>query len=602
MPFITGTTDADNLAGSTTDDQVFGFDGNDLLAGGSGADFLHGGNGSDVLVGGAGGDALFGGAGADMFVYLTASDSSQTSGIDTLIDFETGIDRIDLRALSVTGASILQRQGGGSYLFVTTSAGQTLTLNSNQTLFAGDLLLTQAVGVHVGGTSASETLSGTVNADILYGQFGNDTLIGGAGDDILNGGLGADTLIGGAGADTFLYLGNADSNAADGFDNVADFQTGIDRIDLRNIALNQLNIVRQADGSAIVFVFVVSNQSGLVLLSGNTVNPADFLLPFDPPSGIIDAGSSAGETFVGSARTDSINGLGGNDVIFGNDGNDRLYGGNGDDVIYGGRGNDFMDGSDGNNFMPGSGARDIYAWNEYEGPARSSDGIALISGGSNRVRFDMTDIVNFTLTQGPGGTTVDVIGQGGTTLYLNLSAFVQGRDLLFFNAPTYITLVDNTSQGGVNAHTMAGSILDELIIGGANADTLTGGGGRDIFRYLQASDATPVLPDTIRDFVSGDDLLDLRALGPNIVVNLAFSGGTGFVFVDVDANGTNDMLIHLTGVSALTPNDFLFTGRFGSQPASALPEPEAAPLFDDNYSPEISLWTPLPHDGWYLTA
>ena len=112
MGFFTGTSGPDTLTGRPNeDDQVYGFDGDDTLSGDSGADFLHGGNGADFLSGGAGGDALFGGAGADAFVYLTASDSSQTSGIDTLIDFETGIDRIDLRALSVTGASILQRQG-----------------------------------------------------------------------------------------------------------------------------------------------------------------------------------------------------------------------------------------------------------------------------------------------------------------------------------------------------------------------------------------------------------------------------------------------------------------------------------------------------------
>lgn len=590
MGFFTGTSGPDTLTGRPNeDDQVYGFDGDDTLSGDSGADFLHGGNGADILTGGAGGDALFGGAGADAFVYLTAADSSQTSGIDTLIDFEAGIDRIDLRALSVTAASILQRQGGGSYLFVTTAAGQTLTLNSNQTLSAGDLLMTQAVGVHVGGTSASETLNGTVNADILYGQGGADTLIGGAGDDILNGGAGGDTLIGGAGLDTFLYLGNADANAADGYDNIADFQTGTDRIDLRNIALNQLNIVRQADGSAIVFVFVVSNQSGLVLLSGNTVNPADFLLPFDPPSGVIDAGSSTGETFIGSARVDNIYGLGGNDVIFGNDDNDRLSGGIGDDVIYGGRGNDNMNGNEG---------RDVFAYREYEGPTRAFETIIDFRSEDDMVRFEMLDIVSISLTSSTFSATIDVIGQGGTTLYLELTAGVNGRHLEFLRPPPFIYL-----NGSNTPNTLIGGAFDEIITGGGGFDNLTGGAGRDTFRYIAATDSQGAFADFITDFTSGQDLLDFRSLGSNIVVNFVQSGGATHVFIDVDANGTNDMQIRLTGVTALTPNDFLFTGRFGSQPAAAPIEPEAAPIFDDTGMPDAAVpWLHPTHGDWMLVA
>ncbi|WGM46020.1 Mannuronan C5-epimerase AlgE5 [Brevundimonas sp. NIBR10] len=588
MGFFTGTSGSDTLTGRPNeDDQVYGFDGDDTLSGDSGADFLHGGNGADVLTGGAGGDALFGGTGADAFVYLNASDSSQASGIDTLIDFETGIDRIDLRALSVTAASILQRQGGGSYLFVTTSTGQTLTLNSNQTLFAGDLLMIQAVGVHVGGTSASETLNGTINADILYGQGGSDTLLGGAGDDILNGGAGGDTLIGGAGFDSFLYLADTDSNAATGYDNIADFQTGADRLDLRNIALTGLNIVRQTDGSAIVFVN--TNAGGLVLLSGSTINTADLLLPFDPVNGIVDAGSSAGETFVGAGIRDIVYGLGGNDVIFGNDGNDILFGGDGDDVMYGGRGNDRMD---------GSGGRDVFAWREYEGLTRSSDSIALFTGADDRVRFEMLDIVSISLNRSPFGTEIDVIGLGGTTLYLVLTTVVNGQDLEFLRAPLFINLT-----GSVGNDTLIGGAFNEIITGGGNFDNLTGGGGRDTFRYNSATDSQGAFADFITDFTSGQDLLDLRPLGSNIVVNFVQSGNTMHVFVDVDANGTNDMQIRLTGVTALTPNDFLFTGRFGSQPAAAPIEPESAPMFEDAGVPDaVAPWLHPTHGDWMLVA
>jgi Ca2+-binding RTX toxin-like protein len=65
--------------GNASDNAIFG---------GTGADKLSGEAGNDTLVGGAGNDALTGGAGADVFVLST--------GLDTISDFVTGTDRIQL--------------------------------------------------------------------------------------------------------------------------------------------------------------------------------------------------------------------------------------------------------------------------------------------------------------------------------------------------------------------------------------------------------------------------------------------------------------------------------------------------------------------------
>ena len=69
---------------------------NDTLIGGAGADTLIGNGGDDVLSGGNGSDTLTGGAGADRFVFNVAPNAS--SNKDTLVDFQSGIDLIQLSA------------------------------------------------------------------------------------------------------------------------------------------------------------------------------------------------------------------------------------------------------------------------------------------------------------------------------------------------------------------------------------------------------------------------------------------------------------------------------------------------------------------------
>ena len=70
------------------------------LFGANGADKLSGEAGDDTLAGGAGNDTLTGGAGADVFVL--------SAGLDTISDFATGVDRIQvLRTLVGNGDSTI---------------------------------------------------------------------------------------------------------------------------------------------------------------------------------------------------------------------------------------------------------------------------------------------------------------------------------------------------------------------------------------------------------------------------------------------------------------------------------------------------------------
>ena len=101
----------DAVAAGGGNDVVIGGNGDDLLDGGEGADTLFGDDGGDMLRGGAGNDAiaggggkdwLIGGEGADIFLFAPG-DSKAGGGVrDVIIDFEAGVDKLDLSALAIT--------------------------------------------------------------------------------------------------------------------------------------------------------------------------------------------------------------------------------------------------------------------------------------------------------------------------------------------------------------------------------------------------------------------------------------------------------------------------------------------------------------------
>ena len=107
---VFGGAGNDHVGGGDGNDQVYGDEGNDRVIGHTGNDELYGGAGEDILIGEWGADLLWGGTGADVFQYGWGFDSTtrtsgwgpwendpdMTWGPDTIMDFESGIDRIDL--------------------------------------------------------------------------------------------------------------------------------------------------------------------------------------------------------------------------------------------------------------------------------------------------------------------------------------------------------------------------------------------------------------------------------------------------------------------------------------------------------------------------
>jgi Ca2+-binding RTX toxin-like protein len=93
---VDGGTGNDRLYGDLGSDLVLGYDGNDLVRGGKGDDWVAGEAGNDTIMGDKGDDLVEGDLGNDLFVF------AQDSGSDVIIDFENGIDLIDLSAYGIT--------------------------------------------------------------------------------------------------------------------------------------------------------------------------------------------------------------------------------------------------------------------------------------------------------------------------------------------------------------------------------------------------------------------------------------------------------------------------------------------------------------------
>ncbi len=85
-------SNVENIIGSRHNDYLRGNDDANDLSGGRGNDTILGGGGRDLIEGGRGADTLTGGAEADTFRFWNLSDSS---GADTIKDFQTGVDKID---------------------------------------------------------------------------------------------------------------------------------------------------------------------------------------------------------------------------------------------------------------------------------------------------------------------------------------------------------------------------------------------------------------------------------------------------------------------------------------------------------------------------
>ncbi|WP_342069723.1 M10 family metallopeptidase [Yoonia algicola] len=196
----------ENATSGSGDDTLVGNDGNNVLTGNGGNDLLIGGAGRDTLNGGAGTDEINGDAGNDNISGGTGNDTVDAGGNNDLVDGNSGNDTIS----SSSGTNTIYGSSGNDQITGGTGA---------DTIYGG---------------SGNDVIAGGGGNDALFGGRGNDEIDGGSGTDEITGGLGQDLMRGGSGADTFIFNAISDS-WNNNRDNITDFETGTDDIDLRMI-------------------------------------------------------------------------------------------------------------------------------------------------------------------------------------------------------------------------------------------------------------------------------------------------------------------------------------------------------------------------------
>ncbi|HIF9275400.1 TPA: retention module-containing protein [Photobacterium damselae] len=231
------------------------------LIGGAGNDILVGGQSSDILLGGAGNDILWGGDlngtgdhAKDIFKWERADlGHAGSAAVDTIMDFEVGIDVIDLGDALDTShlASMndllhllqLSEQDGNAVLTLFDDDHneiQSITLNGvsesdllgqdptgmtdedklENLLNSGNLQLSNNFG-----DEHSNTLTADSQGESLFGFDGDDVLVAGSGDDILTGGAGND-----------LFTWHHDGlNTSSRPDIITDFTLDQDQLDFRDL-------------------------------------------------------------------------------------------------------------------------------------------------------------------------------------------------------------------------------------------------------------------------------------------------------------------------------------------------------------------------------
>ena len=535
------------------------------ITGGAGADSLIGTGGGDTLIGGGGGDTLTGGGGADTFRYTATSDSTAANQ-DVITDFQTGIDRIDLSAINPTSVSMARLAGGGTVVYAETPGGAFQLFAAGANLQGSDFLYNGGFGVFMIGSSGADTMVGTLRPD---------PIVGFAGDDILTGGAGGDAISGGAGRDIFVYLTGSDSGLGN-LDNLYDFETGIDLIDLRALNTVSISVVRGEDGSSFVFA---ESFAGSFLTSAayRAIQGTDFL--YNNSHVIFLLGSNVGETLIGGSLADPIVGNGGNDILIGGTGADAISGGAGADLfVYQSRA-DSVQGSLDNlyDFESGVDRIDLTAINTTAATIiRSADGSTFVFADTAAGQF----VTSGALRNINGN---DLVG-------INHGVFMQGSDGADF-------LI-----GSQRSDTIVGGAGNDLIVGFGGADTLIGGTGADIFIFY-GGDSPVTGQDVLQDFQSGVDKIDLRSVrtGASDVFNIVNTGGISTLFVDLGNNGSNDLVIQITNTN-IVASDILWTaGGAALEDTVKVPGPEVLPVEGLDFGADDATFDGFaPHTGRFM--
>lgn len=523
----------ESVMGSVGSDTIVGNDGNnrldsnffgmgDSIDGKGGNDTIVASLNIDTLNGGLGNDSLDGANNGDIFQFDWSMTNGQGWGQDTIVAFELGADKIQIRNLGIaipindvttwsefiditsftTGVTYnaanpyMVRLKGiaalGDVQSIAITGGITRNLQAADFLFVKDPNVTW-----IAGTSAANTLSGTV---------GNDTIVALAGDDSINASLGVDIIDGGSGNDTLSYA--------------------------------NLNL-----------------GTGIIVNLGTTVAQT-------VAAGVTQSLTQI-EGVVGTTFADQITGTAGNDTL------------------TGGGGNDTINGSGGSNLAVFSGLLTDYSLSRDDsGNIIVQDNVANRDGTDTLTNiqnlFFSASSSNYAMITGSGNITNPGYGWPGVIWVSGSSNdTINGTNAFSAAVPNYVfsgagndsisggigndTIYAGDGNDSITGHNGTDLIFggdgDDTILGGGGADTLDGGNGNNTLSYAatQYSNGAFATFDasTVWAVGSGMSIADgvlkntaASATGTLLSSSLALTTGVQYAY-SIDVNNTSGSAIQM---------------------------------------------------------
>jgi len=468
---------------------------------------------------------ITGGAGTDTLQLTDAGDTSGTSTSVTLDDgitgfetitFTTATDTYNITTNSLTVASGATMTVSGDSL----TTGVLYFTGTNET--NGFFNITSGGGADsITGGSLADTISTGSGADTVVGGSGADTITtgddadsidGGADNDIISAGAGDDsTIIGGAGADSIDAGAGNDTirvgTTTGDFVGLTTAETviggaGTDTLSFADAATWTINNTDLNLSSIEIIQFLGTGSSSSITLT-DAVMAANGNATVTIDADTITAGAltvSAGNLSSSYALrvdldTTCVGGSGSHNIVLGA-GNDTVIA-ELDDLdtsaltITGGSGTDTLQITD---------AGDT---------SGTSTSITLDDGitGFETITFTTaTDTFNITTASETvaSGSTLTVSGASLTgVLYFNGSAETNG----YFNIASGGGA--DSITGGTLADTISAGSGVDTITGGLGADSITGGAGNDLFVYANVTQSGGTAVDTITDWTSAADKLQV---------------------------------------------------------------------------------------------
>lgn len=586
--------------------EILGTEGNEVLLGTEGDDTINGLSGYDTLDGGEGSDTYI--VNADDFKdrYVDFYNDSGTSGTDTILAAEAGVDigigsgfspdsgievidgvensRIigdndaqlwDFSETTITGVSEIFGNGGMDEIRGSKSADNIDGGSGSDTLY---------------GNEGNDTISGGLDSDFIYGGDGKDTLHGDVGHDTIEGGKGRDTIFGGEGHDIIdggdardvLFGGEGHDTIAGG--NGRDQITGGSGFDILDGGENSDTYFVGLENEGFVDTYQDSGTLGtdriIAIEDGTVIGLID---GFGPDSGIEVIGARGKDDVTIGGTNDSetwdfsqtrlngikwINALDGHDVVTGNDQNNRIDAGAGHDLVNGGAGNDRLVGNEGHDTLNGGDGKD-----RLDGGA----GFDTLDGGADDdVYLYSTESNGWIDTiQDTGSSSKDRIVATEDNVEIGLqSDFSSESGIEIITARRHEDVTIEGSDEGVNWD-FSGVILRQIseinggnardIIQGSNrADTINGGAGHDQLYGGKGRDTLNGGEDS--DFLYGENGRDVLSGGAgNDVLNGGqgrdvLTGGEGFDIFEFEAGSGRDVITDFE-----TGSDFIDLSSFDGE-------------------------------------